>query len=96
MDFVENIRVGQESAETGLGAEVDRAAAVFDARKVRRIGVAKDAPAEGDKRRAFFGSTKDCCHFRKDGLPLQNAAPSPPTYDCTSAMKTSNGLIVNP
>ena len=45
MDFVENIRVVEERAEAGFGAEIDRPAAVFDSRKVCRIGVSEDAPA---------------------------------------------------
>jgi len=53
MDSVKNIRGCEERAETGFGAEIDRAAVVFDARKVRRIGIAKEAPAEGDEARKF-------------------------------------------
>ena len=45
MDFVENIRIVKERAETGFGAEIDRPAAVFDSRKICRVGVAEDAPA---------------------------------------------------
>lgn|GEM_PF-3057237 len=49
MDFVENIRVGKERAQAGLGAEMDRPTAIFGARKVSRIRVAEDPPAEGDE-----------------------------------------------
>ena len=46
MDFVENVRVGEESAETGFRAKIDRPATILDSREVCRIGVAEDAPAE--------------------------------------------------
>jgi len=49
MDFVENIRVGQERAEAGLGAEVDRPAAIFSTRKILRVGIAEDPSAERDE-----------------------------------------------
>jgi hypothetical protein len=61
MDFVEQIRVGQERAETGVRAEIDGPPFVFGAWKVSRIGIAKHAPAEGDElfmlfgRRLYFG-----------------------------------------
>ena len=45
MDFVENVGVGEERAETGICAEIDGPATILDAWKVCRIGVAKDAPA---------------------------------------------------
>jgi len=51
MDFVENIRVSEERTEAGLGAEVDRPAAILSARKIGWIGVAKDAPTESDELR---------------------------------------------
>jgi len=49
MDFVENIRVGEEGAETGIGAEIERAAAVLGSREVCWIGFAEDTPAESDE-----------------------------------------------
>ena len=54
MDFVENIRVGDEGAETGFSAEIDRAVAIFDPREVGWIGVAEYTPAEGDEARVFL------------------------------------------
>ena len=54
MDFVENIRVVEERAETGFGAEIDRPAAVFDSGEVRGIGISKDAPAQGDEAWMFL------------------------------------------
>ena len=54
MDFVENVRVGEEGAETGFGAKIYRPAAIFDSREVCRIGVAEDAPAEGNKTWIFL------------------------------------------
>jgi hypothetical protein len=47
MGFVENIRVSQERAEAGIGAEQDHPPAVFDARVISRVCVAEDAPTEG-------------------------------------------------
>jgi len=49
MDFVEDIRVGQECAKTGFGAEVDRPSAVFGAGKILRVGITEDPPAERDE-----------------------------------------------
>ena len=49
MDFVEHIRVGQERAEAGVGAEQDRPAAIFNAWVIGWISVAEDPPAEGDE-----------------------------------------------
>ena len=49
MDFVEHIRVGQERAEAGVGAEQDRPAAVFSAWVIRGIGVAEYSSAEGNE-----------------------------------------------
>ena len=60
MDFVENIRVGKECTETGLGAEQDRSSAIFDAREVSGIRFAKDTSTQGDE---LFGAGFDfCCH----------------------------------
>ena len=49
MDFVKQVWVGQEGAEAGLRAEIDCPPLVFNPWKVGRIGIAKDAPAKGDK-----------------------------------------------
>ena len=49
MDFIENIGVCQKGAEAGFGAEVDRAPAIFGARKVLWVGVAEDTSAECDE-----------------------------------------------
>jgi len=49
MNFVEHIRVRQERAEAGFGAEQNRPATVFDAWIVRWIGVTKDTSAKGDE-----------------------------------------------
>lgn len=46
MDFVENIRIGEERTQTGFCAEIDRPAAIFDSREVCRIGVAEHTSAE--------------------------------------------------
>ena len=49
MDFVKHIRVGQERAETGVCAEIDRPPFVNSVGKISRIGIAKNAAAEGDE-----------------------------------------------
>jgi len=49
MDFVKNIRVGKEGIEAELGAKVDRPTAIFGARKILRVGIVEDAPAERDE-----------------------------------------------
>ena len=49
MDFIEDIRVGEERAAASLRAEVDGPAAVLGAREIGRIRVAKDPPAESDE-----------------------------------------------
>ena len=83
MDLVENFRVVEERAETGFGAEINRPAAVFDPRKVCRVGVSEDAPAQGDEAWMFLRFNR----FERHSF----------FYSClTSAMNTSKGLIVNP
>ena len=54
MDFVENLRFSEEGAETGFGAKIDRPATIPDPREVCRIGVAEDAPAEGNEAGIFL------------------------------------------
>ncbi len=55
MGFIKGIRVGAERLEAGLGAEIDRPAAILEAREISGIGVVEDPPAEGNKARMFFG-----------------------------------------
>ncbi|HEX2993882.1 MAG TPA: hypothetical protein VHP14_03605 [Anaerolineales bacterium] len=54
MSFIEDVRVGAESVEAGLGAEIDRLAAIFEAREVSRVCLVEDPPAEGDETRRFL------------------------------------------
>ena len=58
MDFIEHIRVSEERAQAGLGAEIDRPATIFGARIVGRVGVAENPSAEGDEATAFRLLTK--------------------------------------
>lgn len=58
MDFVEDIRVSKECTQAGFCAEIDRPAAVLNAREVAWIRIAEDSSAEGDEARRFFG--RDC------------------------------------
>lgn len=55
MDFVKQIRIGQEGAKTGLRAEVDCPAFVFDAREIGGIGISENTPAKGDELLFSFG-----------------------------------------
>ena len=54
VDFIEQIRVGQERAQAGLSAEIDNPAAGLGVWKICRIGIAEDPSAEGDKTLAFI------------------------------------------
>ncbi len=54
MDFIEDIRVSQECTETGFGAEIDRPAAIFDAREISGVRVAEFSPTEGDETGVFL------------------------------------------
>jgi len=54
MDFVKYIRVRQERAETRFGAEIDRPAAIFDAREIGRIRVAEFSATQGNEARVFL------------------------------------------
>jgi len=49
MDFIEQIRVGQERAKARIGAKQDRPTAIFSSGKIGRVRVAKDPPTEGDE-----------------------------------------------
>lgn len=49
MDSVENVRIGQEGAKAGLGAQIDPAAPIFDAREIGRIRIAENPSTEGDE-----------------------------------------------
>ena len=55
MNFVEQIRVGQERPETGVRAEIDRPPFVFSPWKISRVGIPEDTPAEGDELFVPFG-----------------------------------------
>ena len=54
MHFIEDIRVRQERVETEVRAEIDRPAAIFDAREIGGIRLAEFSPAEGDKTGVFL------------------------------------------
>jgi hypothetical protein len=54
VDFIKHIRVRQERAEAGFGAEIDRPAALLHAGKIGRVGIAEDPSTEGDEARKFF------------------------------------------
>ncbi len=42
MDFIEDIRVSLEGAQTGIGAEIDGPAAILEAWKIRRVAIVED------------------------------------------------------
>lgn len=49
MHFVEQVWLGTERAQTGVGAKEDDPPAIVKARIVVRIGVAEDPPTQGDE-----------------------------------------------
>jgi hypothetical protein len=54
MDFIENIRVGQERAKAELGAQIDRSAAILNAREIGRIRITEFSSAQGDEAGIFL------------------------------------------
>jgi hypothetical protein len=54
MDFIEEIGIGEERAETGSGAKVNGPAAIVSTGEIRGIGVVKFPPTQGDKTRENF------------------------------------------
>jgi hypothetical protein len=54
MDSVEDIGIGEERAQAGLGAEIDRPASIPGAGEVGRVRVTEDPPAEGDEAGVFL------------------------------------------
>lgn len=58
MDFVEHVRVGEKSAEAGVGTKEDRPSAIFGAWIVLRIGITEDPPTEGDELFMFLSFGK--------------------------------------
>ena len=72
MGFVENIEVGLERAEAGIGAKENRPAAIFDAGIVCWVGITEDSSAEGDElARTGFGTFH----------------PTAKRFDCVRAIK---------
>ena len=49
MDLIEEIGIGEERAATRLGAQINGAAAMLDAGKIRRVCIVEFPPAQGDK-----------------------------------------------
>jgi len=58
VDFKKHVRVGQECAEAGLRAEIDRPASIFGAGVIGGVGVAENPSAKGDEATAFRLLTK--------------------------------------
>ncbi len=63
MSFVKGIWVGAEGVEAGLRAEIDRPAAIFEAREIGWIGIAKLSPAEGHEARVFLLFGRNRAHI---------------------------------
>ncbi len=76
MGFVESLRVSAEGVEAGLGAEIDRPAAVLQARKVRRVCITELPPAESHKAWVFLRLAFICVHLR-----LRRFPPAGPQMD---------------
>ena len=54
MNFIEEIGISQERVETSFGAEVDRPAAILEARKIGRVRVAEFSATQGDEARVLL------------------------------------------
>ena len=54
MDFIEDIRVREECAETKLGTKIDRSIAILDAREINRVRITEFSSAQGDKAGIFL------------------------------------------
>ena len=54
MDLIKDVWIRQERAQAGFRAEIDRPAAIFEPRKIGRIGVAEFSPTEGNETRVFL------------------------------------------
>lgn len=54
MHFIEDIRIGKERTQAGLGAEIDRPASILGAGEIDRVGILEDPSAESDKARRFM------------------------------------------
>jgi hypothetical protein len=65
MNFIEQVGVGQERAETGVRTEKDCPPSIGGARVILWIGIAKDSPTEGDKLFVFLSFGRLFGHFEK-------------------------------
>ena len=54
MHLIKDVRIRQERAETGFRAQIDRPAAIFDARKIGGIRVVEFSTTQGDEARVFL------------------------------------------
>lgn len=54
MSFIEGIRISDECLAAGFGAEIDRPAAIFEARKIYWVGIPEFSPTEGDEGRELL------------------------------------------
>jgi len=87
MDFVENIRVGEERAEAGFSAEIDCPSAVLGTGEVGGIRVAEDTSTQGDELAGMI--------FQFDRHSKRCGAKVTPSVQRgrISAMNTSNAPI---
>ena len=83
MDFVKQLRVGEECAETGFCAKADEPSAVIGGREVLRIDLAEDSSAKGDE---FSAADR---FWLVGGLNIRGGH----VYR-TSAIKASKGAMV--
>ena len=70
MSFIEDVRVREECLVAGLGAEIDRPAAILEARKICRVGIAELSPAEGHEARELLSIREIERHTVIASLPL--------------------------
>ena len=76
MDFVEDIRIGEEGTEAGFCAEIDRPAVILDAREIRGVRIAELSPAEGDETWELFLLQGICIHNYQNLAKVWSAKPS--------------------
>jgi len=95
MDFVENIRVSKERAQTRFSAKQDRPPAILDTRIVSGIRISEDAPAQGNELTMIgFLFTNHIIQTINVILRLLRSARNDGGY-LTSAINTSNALMCN-
>ena len=74
MDFVEDVRVSQEGAETGFRAKINRPATIFNAREISRIRIAEFSAAKGDEAWILLLSRRLFRHLKNHNIKAAGTA----------------------